>query len=82
MEGAPTILKKYDIPGGDPRWPVSVEVQRRTKEDKTYINLTLTIGTRRIFIPRRVASDIADTLKEASRAASEAYKDLLREANP
>ena len=79
------VLHTIDIEGGDPRWPVKVEVERRTTErdgkPKTYINTIVAVGPKRLFIPRRVSKDVAEALSAASVVASEAYAQLLEERN-
>lgn len=79
------VLHTIDIPGGDPRTPVSVQVERRTttKEgrDRTYINLLIVVGPRKTFIPRRISGDVARALEEASEIAENAYEELLEETN-
>ena len=79
-------LKKFEVEGGDPRWPISVEVQKRTSRhngrDKIYINLVLAVGHKRLFLPRRVGPDVAKLLLQAGEVASEEYKKLLEEGQP
>jgi hypothetical protein len=75
------VLRKIDIPGGDPRWPASVQVERRTANkdgvDKTYINILVALGERKLFIPRRIAKDIGEALVDVHADASRAYEELL-----
>lgn len=75
------VLHNIEIPGGDTRWPVSVQVERRTTQKdgtpKTYINLVISIGAKKLFVPRRVAGELAKALEQASLVASDAYTSLL-----
>lgn len=79
------VLHKIDIPGGDPRWPARVQVERRTANkggvDKTYINVVVAIGERKLFIPRRIAEDVGEALLDICEVASEEYEKLLLENN-
>jgi hypothetical protein len=79
------VVHTIDIPGGDPKWPTSVQVERRTTQrdgrDKTYINLLISIGSKRLFIPRRISGEVARALEEASEVAANEYEALLGESN-
>jgi hypothetical protein len=86
MEDKVEVLHKVDIEGGDPRWPVSVQVERRTTErdgkSKTYINLLVAVGQKRLFIPRRVSTDVAEAMKKLAGVANEEYTALLEVGGP
>ena len=79
------VLHCISIPGGDSRFPVTVEVERRTAskngKEHTYVNLVIAVGKRRLFIPRRVSREVAKALDEAAGLASDAYAELLETRN-
>ena len=79
------VLHQIDIPGGDPRWPASVKVERRTTsrdgEDRTYINLVIAVGQKTIFIPRRISQEVGAAVVECSPIANQAYTELLESQN-
>lgn len=85
MEDLIEVLKKIDIPGGDERWPASVQVERRTTDRNgkrvTYINLLVAVGQKKLFIPRRISKDIARALGELADVASTEYTALLEADN-
>ena len=84
-EDSVEVIHTTDIPGGDPRWPISVQVERRTTSkngrNEVYINLLLAIGQKKLFIPRRISGEVARALEEASEIAADAYEDLLGDTN-
>lgn len=75
------VLHQIDIQGGDKRWPIRVLVERRIADmdgtPKKYINLVICAGPKRLFIPRRVSTELAKALEQAAVIASDAYVDLL-----
>jgi len=79
------VLHKRDVPGGDDRWPISVQVERRTTsrdgKSKTYINLLVAVGQKKLFIPRRASKDVASALAELAEVANSEYTALLEETN-
>jgi len=79
------VLHVINIPGGDTRFPVSVEVERRTSckngKEHTYVNLIVAVGKRRLFIPRRVSREVAHALDKAAGIASDEYAELLELKN-
>jgi hypothetical protein len=79
------VLHQIDIPGGDERWPASVRVERRTTnrngESRTYINLLIAVGQKKIYVPRRIAKEIGEAVVQSSPLADKAYTELLELQN-
>jgi hypothetical protein len=80
------VLHQIDIPGGDPRWPASVRVEKRTvrrngDQPRTYINLLIAVGQKSIYLPRRAAAAVGAAVLECSPIASQAYTELLEDQN-
>lgn len=81
MEDKVEVLHKIDIEGGDTRWPIRVQVERRTTnhdgKNKTYINLLVAVGQKKLFIPRRASKDVAKALEQLAEVANKEYTALL-----
>ena len=80
------VLHQIEIPGGDPRWPASVRVEKRTVQrngevPRTYINLLIAVGQKSIYIPRRSAPAVGAAVLECSPSATQAYTELLEDQN-
>jgi hypothetical protein len=79
-------LHTVTLESGDPRNPVSVSVERRETDcrdgrRKSYINLLICVGNRRLIIPRRIARALAETLPKMVALADKEYEALLVEIN-
>lgn len=86
MEDEVQVLHERDVPGGDPNWPVSIRVERRKMKawdgkEKTYVNLLVSVGTKKLIIPRRASAAVAAALSELSVLAQGEYVRLLEEQN-
>lgn len=81
MEDQVEVLQKIDIEGGDTRRPISVQVERRTTElngkPKTYINLLVAVGQKKLLIPRRSSKDVAKAIEQLAEIANKEYTALL-----
>ena len=65
--------------------PILIVVERRTTcasgVERTFINVVLRIGTKSVFLPRRLVTSIGKALLHAAASADAAYTSLLEEQN-
>jgi hypothetical protein len=75
------VLHKIEVQSGNKQASICVLVERRTMYidgmPKRSINLTMVAGPKKLFIPRRVATELGKALEQAASVASGAYTDLL-----